>query len=205
MKDLLHYHWLAQMFRYPWEERDKYLDIWDDIIKKYDPGLLNRFEPFRIHVQTRTLAEQQEYYVSTFDVQASCWLDTGYVLFGEDIKRGIFLANIKKEQESAGNPCGNELPDYLPNILTLLPRMNDPLLAEELVCSVIKPALESMIGAFRKGENIYKGLLEILLGVMEADYPVSDFVRYTISEKAKADFLRSISGNHDSYENRVES
>ncbi len=205
MKDLLHYNWLAQLFRYPWEERDKYLDIWDDIFKKYDHGLYQKFEPFRNHILTRTLAEQQEYYVSTFDVQASCWLDTGYVLFGEDIKRGIFLAHMKKEQESAGNPCGTELPDYLPNILTLLPRMNDPLLTEELICTVIKPALEAMIGAFGAGENIYKGLLEILFGIMEADYPASEFERYTISLKAKADFLKSISGNHESYENRVES
>ena len=66
---------------------------------------------------------QQEYYISTFDVQAICFLDIGYVLFGEDYKRGIFLVNIKKEQIKAGNDCGSELPDHLPNILTLLPKM----------------------------------------------------------------------------------
>ncbi len=183
MKILEHYTLLAEMFRYPSAIQKDYINAWHRLILSYDAGLLQKLYPFILHIQGNKLAVQEEYYISTFDVQAVCFLDIGYVLFGEDHHRGIFLSHIKREQEKAGNDCGRELPDHLPNMLTLLPKVTDPELAEELIYSVLIPAVNEMIISFGPGENVYKGLLEILSGIMKMDYPVSGFEQFTSNRK----------------------
>jgi nitrate reductase assembly molybdenum cofactor insertion protein NarJ len=189
MKDLTHYKTLAEMFRYPSDELKAFSGTWRDIILKYDPELILKLDPFTAHINEKPLSFQQEYYISTFDVQALCFLDIGYVLFGEDYKRGVFLVNIKKEQVKAGNDCGSELPDHLPNILTLLPKIQDADLAEELVYSLLIPAIHEMISKFRNGNNLYRGLLEILVTIMEKDYPVSTFERFNFGVRNKTELF----------------
>jgi nitrate reductase molybdenum cofactor assembly chaperone len=186
MKDLSHYGLLAELFRYPSSDLKNYIGTWEEIIAGYDPGLARKLDPFIAHIKEQTLSYQQEYYVGTFDVQAMCFLDIGYVLFGEDYKRGVFLVNIKKEQIKAANDCGSELPDHLPNILTLLPKMKDPDLAEELIYSLLIPAVHTMILRFRSQNNVYKGLLELLMTIMESDYPFSTYEKIDTSNIIKA-------------------
>ena len=187
MKDLTHYKLLAEMFRYPTGDLKDYSEKWKDIISLYDASLTAKLDPFITHINERTLPFQQEYYISTFDVQAVCFLDIGYVLYGEDYKRGIFLVNIKKEQIKAENDCGSELPDHLPNILTLLPKISDAELAEELIYSLLIPALHEMILKFRDTHNLYKGLLEILVKIMETDFSVSAFEKFIFNVRRKTD------------------
>lgn len=187
MKDLTHYKLLAEMFRYPSDELKAYSEKWKEIISLYDGSLTPRLDLFITHINDKSLSLQQEYYISTFDVQAMCFLDIGYVLYGEDYNRGVFLVNIKKEQIKAGNDCGSELPDHLPNILTLLPKISDADLAEELIYSLLIPALHEMILKFRDVHNLYKGLLEILVKIMETDFPVSSFERFTFNIRKKTD------------------
>lgn len=178
MKDLAHYKLLAEMFRYPAHDLKPYFGKWTDTIKNYAPELSGKLDQFYSHIIEKPLSYQQEYYISTFDVQPVSSLDVGYVLFGEDYRRGLFLVNIKKEQIKACNDCGSELPDHLPNILTLLPEIQDPDLAEELIYSLLIPAIHEMIHKFRNSDNIYKGLLEILVSIMEKDYPFSTFEKF---------------------------
>jgi nitrate reductase assembly molybdenum cofactor insertion protein NarJ len=178
MKDLTHYKLLAEMFRYPTDDLRTFTGKWKEIIHLYDPELLSKLNPFTLHIYEKPLSFQQEYYTGTFDVQAICFLDIGYVLFGEDYKRGVFLVNIKKEQFEACNDCGCELPDHLPNMLTLLPKMKDKALAEELIYSLLIPAIHEMLNKFSNGNNLYKGLLEILVTIMETDYPVGPYERF---------------------------
>jgi nitrate reductase assembly molybdenum cofactor insertion protein NarJ len=191
MKDLTHYKLLAEMFRYPTDDLKTFSGKWLEIIQVYDPGLILKLDPFTAHIDEKPLSFQQEYYISTFDVQAMCFLDIGYVLFGEDYKRGIFLVNIKKEQMKVGNDCGSELPDHLPNILTLLPKIKKPDLAEELVYSLLIPAIHEMIFKFSNGNNLYKGLLEILVTIMENDYPVSTFDKFNLGQRNKTELINS--------------
>ena len=197
MKDLTHYTKLAEMFRYPSDEMKAYSGTWRNIILAYNPELILNLDPFTSHINEKPLSFQQEYYISTFDVQALCFLDIGYVLFGEDYKRGVFLVNIKKEQIKAANDCGSELPDHLPNILTLLPKLQDAELAEELVYSILIPAIHEMISKFRKGTNLYKRLLEILVTIMETDYPVSAFEKFNFGARDKTDFHKSFAQGKD--------
>jgi hypothetical protein len=71
-------------------------------------------------------------------------------------------------------------------MLTLLPVLKDKTLAEELVVSILIPALEKMISAFQSNENVYKGMLEILLNVMKNDFPESEFERFSFHSQEKA-------------------
>ncbi|MFV0375962.1 MAG: hypothetical protein ACK5JD_01525 [Mangrovibacterium sp.] len=188
MTDLTHYSALSYVFRYPSSERENFSGEWQRIVWERLPELGHKLDLFIVHMQEKTLAEQQEYYIGTFDVQALCFLDIGYVLYGEDYNRGVFLANMKAEQERANNACGTELPDHLPNMLSLLPKISDKSLAEELIVSMMVPALEKMVQAFHPDENVYKGMLEILLGIMQNDFPETEFEKFSFStqEKAKA-------------------
>lgn len=203
MKDLTHYKLLAEMFRYPSDDLKTYSEKWIDIIGRYNPSLMPKLDLFNIHAYEKPLSFQQEYYIRTFDVQAICFLDIGYVMFGEDYKRGVFLVNMKKEQLKAGNDCGSELPDHLPNILTLIPKMEDADLAEEMIYSLLIPAIHELILKFSNTDNLYKGLLEILVTIMETDYPDSAFERFSFSVRKKSDLSRNSAVEEDLQEYKM--
>jgi nitrate reductase assembly molybdenum cofactor insertion protein NarJ len=94
------------------------------------------------------LPELQEIFTRSFDVQAITTLSVGYLLFGDDYKRGALLANLHREQEAAGVDVGVELPDHLPAVLRLVARWADRELATELVQEVLRPAVDRMIAEF---------------------------------------------------------
>lgn len=197
MSDLTHYTALAEIFRYPKNEMNAFIGAWKNIIATYDPKLMLKLDPFIAHILEKPLSFQQEYYISTFDVQAVCFLDIGYILYGEDYKRGVFLVNIKREQELAGNDCGTELADHLPNILTLLPKLKDVDLAEELIYSLLIPTLKEMISKFRSNTNLHKELLELLVAIMEMDYPVSGYEKFDFCAQNKINFLEGFPQEKD--------
>ena len=58
------------------------------------------------------------------------------------------LSNLNREHAKAGNDCGSELADHLPNLLRLLPKLENAGLREELVREVLVPALMLMIREF---------------------------------------------------------
>jgi len=94
------------------------------------------------------LDEIQEIFTRSFDVQAITTLSVGYIMFGDDYKRGEVLVNLNRELRDAGIDCGSELPDHLPNVLRLIARWQDRDLAEEFVRELLHPALERMIAEF---------------------------------------------------------
>ena len=102
-----------------------------------------------------------ELFVRTFDIQAITTLDIGYVLFGEDYKRGALLAGLSNEHTKVKNDCGAELADHLPNVLRLLPELGDGEVREELVSVILGPTVREMLREFEpariaKKEEIYR-------------------------------------------------
>lgn len=160
--------------------KDKYKDCY-----KY----ISNFEEF---VHSNSLDEQREYYIRTFDVQALCYLDLGYVLFGEDYKRGEFLVNLRNEHINAENDCGKELADHLPNMLKLLPKIKNKAFAEELAFSIMIPALKEILKNFKDEINVYKDMLEMLLFIMESEFKNLNYTQFKILNKDKTNFLDSI-------------
>lgn len=173
----------SKLFSYP---NGKYNDILERLLlemKPYGSVLIHNMLPVTTHFRNLHLHELQEYYIRTFDVNASCYLDIGYVLFGEDSKRGQFLLKMNGEQIKANNNCGKEFSDHLPNVLTLLPKMKDSDFREELVVSLVLPALRHMIKNFKTGDNVYKILLECLTTILEDTFADSPFEAYIINSE----------------------
>ena len=95
-------------------------------------------------------------------------MDIGYVLFGDDYKRGELLVNLSREHHKTGNDCGNELADNLPNLLRLIPKIADEEFKKELVGIIILPALEKIIKEFEvknidMKNNVYKRKYKTLI------------------------------------------
>lgn len=177
------YTHIAHLFNYPSGDYNTVVDKLLQELQPYGESPVDDFLPVAGHFTSNPVTELQEYYIRTFDVNAACYLDIGYVLFGEESKRGQFLLNMKREQLKAGNNCGTEFADHLPNVLNLLPKLTDLLFREELVVSMLLPALKHMLENFRTEENSYRGLLKLLVMALEIDFKDSLFVPYQINQQ----------------------
>ena len=118
-----------------------------DFLRERYPDAAVEVEQFLDAIPESTL-DLQELHTRTFDVQSLTTLDVGYVLFGDDYKRGELLSNLTREHGQAGNDCRGELADHLPNVLRLIPKLGDAELRGELVRDILVPALVLMIREF---------------------------------------------------------
>lgn len=146
-----HYALMAGLFRYPGPELPRAVRDCRAMLRTDCPEALPDLERFAAWAERTSLYDQEEIFTRTFHVQAICFPDLGYVIFGEDYKRGEFLVNMQREQAEAGNDCGGELPDNIVNMLTLLPLMKDHALRDELCARIILPALRIMLKEFEPG------------------------------------------------------
>ena len=185
MQNLSHYKILADMFRYPDEHSVEYSKKFMDMIVAELPEKAGAMQQL-IDIHTKSsVREQQEYYLKTFDVQAVCYLDIGYVLFGEDYKRAQLLVNLQNEHKNAGIDCGSELGDHLPNVLFLLSKTTDPDFAEELGFIITTPAVRFMLTKFTNiTSNYYKDLLEVLYEFLQQDFKGDNLLEYAVPEQA---------------------
>jgi len=187
---MYNYSIFGELFRYPDSSTNsKLLDLQRFISVNYPEGLAI-ISSFLEYQSSKNLDEQREYYIKTFDVQASCYLDIGYILFGEDYKRGEFLVNLSKEHNKAENDCGAELADHLPNLLNLIDKTDDKKFAEELAYCLMIPAIKEMLKTFVDKGNIYKNTLELLLIVLEKDFAALEYEQFKITPNTKNCFTR---------------
>lgn len=194
-----------------------------DFLRKNYPHAAAEVQQFLDAVPASTI-ELQELHTRTFDVQAVTTLGTGYVLFGDDYKRGALLSNLNREHNDAANDCRGELADHLPNVLRLIPKLRDHDMLGELVEHILVPALMLMIREFdpkriaKKNENyqkhyktlidpaggcdstIYRLALNAVLTVLARDFPVGDTVSKLSdwsSRPQTMDFLRLVEKEMD--------
>ncbi|NOR75126.1 MAG: hypothetical protein GQ525_08190 [Draconibacterium sp.] len=183
------YKYIADLFRYPTVETLKSIQRVSDYLAEKDIVLAVKFKSFVEFHSNKTLTDLEEQYIRTFDVQAICHLDIGYIIFGDDSKRGRFLYHMKEEQENAGNDCGKDLADFLPNILTLLAKTDNRDLAEELSVSILLPALGSINQKLENENNIFNIPVEILISLLKMDFDNSEYEAVKIGSKGKPNFL----------------
>ncbi len=184
--------------------------------KKYHK-VVSEVEKFLSFLPVEDLRKMQELFTRSFDVQSVTTLDLGYVLFGDDYKRGDMLANFNREHRLAGNDLKNELSDHLPNLLRLIPKLTDEELRQELVEDVIAPALRIMVAEFCPGridmknkayKKHYKTLIEVpetnssvlyqhtlkaLHELLLADFEIVEKPAFGV----KSDFLNSITKENE--------
>ena len=185
------YKYIADLFRYPTIESIKSIQRVLDFLIEKDLVLASKFEPFVKFHADKQMSYLEEQYIKTFDVQASCHLDIGYVIFGDDSKRGRFLFHMKEEQEKIGNDCGSDLADFLPNVLTLLSKTENKDLAEELSVSILLPALHKINPKLVRAKSIFSIPMEILIALLEMDFNNSEYEAVKIGSEDKPDFLNN--------------
>jgi nitrate reductase molybdenum cofactor assembly chaperone len=155
------YEIFSEVFSYPNDSlRKKIKDIQENLNTNY-PEATQLFQQFTKFSESVDLKTWEEIYTRSFDVQALTTLDLGYVLFGDDYKRGELLVNLSNEHKKVNNPCGNELADHLPNVLKLLGKLNDEDLRSDIITFILIPALTKIASEFdakhiEKKSNVYK-------------------------------------------------
>ena len=218
-----HYSQVAELFDFPGPELAPRGRALLEFLRENYPDAALEVERFLDAIPERTL-DLQELHTRTFDVQAMTTLDIGYVLFGDDYKRGALLSNLNQEHSRAQNDCRGELADHLPNLLRLIPKLKDQDLLEELVREILVPALMLMIREFdpewidRKNANyrkhyktlidpargsdaaVYCRLLKAVMHVLEQDFQVTGTIAKLSewsSRPQSVDFLRLVEREMD--------
>jgi nitrate reductase assembly molybdenum cofactor insertion protein NarJ len=147
-KNINHYEKLAQLFQYPKTDYKEKVREAETVLTELYPETLTTFNQFSDFVTNSSHDEITEVFTRTFDVQAITTLDVGYVLFGDDYKRGELLVNLNREHREAANECTDELADNLANLLSLLPKMQNHEIRDDLVGIIIMPGLIKIINEF---------------------------------------------------------
>lgn len=223
----LHYSLLAALFDYPDASFANRVRLLRNHLAAEYPLAIVELDQFLDLLPEDDLLTIQELFTRSFDVQAIATLDIGYVLFGDDYKRGEMLANLNREHLAAKNDCGTELADHLPNLLRLMDRLSDEDLIRDLAYAIIAPALLEMIGEFSPGRVqkkneannkhyktlidtppvqtnvfvLYKFALRTLYEVLKQDFSLIQSIPLARS----SDFLESVNrentieGNADSF------
>ena len=184
---------LSELFIYPKEGYAEKVKACMAFLENNYPEAASTFSRFANYIESKSLYEIEEVFGFTFHIQAICYLDIGYVLFGEDYSRGEFLVNMKNEQLKINHDCGEELADNLPHVLYLIAVSKDKDFIEELVRVALIPAVEKMLEEFDSGRmalrnkvikkkqkavimediadgNIYQNAIQALLIVLKTDF-----------------------------------
>ncbi len=208
-----HYNGLADLFSYPDAGFAQKVQDVQALLDDACGEAADNLREFTNFASQASLLELEEVYTRSFDVQAVTTLDIGYVMWGDDYKRGELLVKLNGEHKEAGVDCGNELPDHLPNVLRLLDAMKKPELRDELVQLLVAPALRRIIGEFdsdrvkkknityvtqyktlidrsERYAEIYEKPLQTLYTLLKRDFDVDSYQEQPAMQESR--FLKSI-------------
>jgi nitrate reductase assembly molybdenum cofactor insertion protein NarJ len=218
MRSLVHYEYLATLFDYPEADYPEHVQKAYALLESLYPLAAAELQPFvealEIDGPTYTaeaLDKIQEIFTRSFDVQAITTLGVGYVMFGDDYKRGELFVNLSREYADTGIDCGTELADHLPTVLRLIAVWEDEELITELVEELLHPALHQMIAEFGSARcqqrdklyqkhyktlisssktrgTMFRAPLAALLKVLKQDFALSDWQ----PPEQDNDFLQSL-------------
>jgi nitrate reductase delta subunit len=160
---------LADILEYPAANRRLSIDERDFLLKSEAQPFVSHINLFISSSEGLSLTERQELYARTFDLNPACALEIGYHLFGENYKRGVFLANLRETEEPFDIKQDHQLPDYLPVLLRLLTRLDDRELRTALIAECLIPGLEKMLKAVVDSENPYRDLLMAIAALLETE------------------------------------
>ncbi len=139
-----------------------------DCAAELEPEILEAYAHLKVFqdaIGDKSLRQLQELYTNAFDLRPDCTPNVGYHLFGDDARRGLFLAELKGRMESRGMPLGVELPDHIALLLRYLD------IAEEeertiVIVDCLIPAVARMVEVLKPGGNPYEHALSALLSLL---------------------------------------
>jgi len=147
---------LAEALRYPYSEQ---LEILNVKIETADNGVTKKsIEQFMQAFSALSLAQREELYTRTLDLNPLAAPYIGYQLWRENYKRGEFMAALNHEMNLLDVDKAGELPDHLIPVLRYLAVTSNPL--PELLEALPK-ALKKMRKDLKKTDpkNLYRHLL----------------------------------------------
>jgi nitrate reductase molybdenum cofactor assembly chaperone len=125
-----------------------------------------QLEAFGEFLRTTSLCRLEEQYTALFDLQPELSLHLGHQLFGEDRRRGVFMAGLAAHYRRRDFCYPGELPDHLPVLLRYLavaaPQPED----DDLVDLVLVPALQKIVCKL-PDQNPWRSLLVALVEVVQ--------------------------------------
>src|SRR5262245_15444438 len=117
-------------------------------------------EPFARFIDWLAASRPDEvarHYVATFDLRRRCALYLTYYRHGDTRNRGMAMLMFKSAYQAAGfEPCGDELPDYLPLVLDFAAL--DP--SGQKLLRAHRADLELLLRALRQAESPYAAVIE---------------------------------------------
>jgi nitrate reductase assembly molybdenum cofactor insertion protein NarJ len=156
-KQFLDYNKISDLFVFP--QKNDYVSNVNDVqhyLNELVPDIGKMLQPFTNVISNVTKYELEDLYLRSFEVQSITTLDIGYVVFGDDYKRGELLVNLNKEHQTYGIDCGDELADNLSNVLKLINVIEDSELLSDLINKIVAPALTKMIQGFGDDQLLAK-------------------------------------------------
>lgn len=113
-------------------------------------------------VEQMGISRLQEIYIETFDFRAETSPCIGHHLFGEEIRRNLFMAQLRGRYRDCGFAESIEMPDHLSQVLAFLAVTEVSEERIELIHVCLVPALLKLIRALQP-DNPYLLLLQAIL------------------------------------------
>lgn len=120
-------------------------------------------KPFAESLRGLSQGEMEELYTRTFDLQPESCLYIGHHLFGEDWRRGMFMARLNHRYAERSFSSGAESPDWLPAVLRFLDAEPSGPETEELLRECVIPAAARLLRILDEKANPYAAVLRALL------------------------------------------
>lgn len=129
-------------------------------------------ERFQSELTCLTPGRLEEAYTHAFELRPETTPNLGYHLFGDDVRRSLFMAQLKRRMQAQGVEMGVELPDHWCLVLRLLARQDSPAEIDALVDDCLLPALARILAALeaRPQPGPYVRALRALLDVLQASH-----------------------------------
>ncbi len=161
---------VALGYRYPDPERLALLDA--AIAADLTGSVQRRMRRFVSAVGRLPLTEWEELHTRTLDLSPLFVPYVGHLIWGENYRRGEFMADLKRHMELEGVDLGGELPDHIEPVLRYLAVAPHPL--SDLV-HVVGDAVHQMRLALRTSDphNPYRHLIGATEAVVGNETPVS--------------------------------
>ncbi len=128
-------------------------------LEEMEPGTVRtELEKFVALVGELDVGEWEELHTRTLDLSPMFVPYVGHVAWGENYRRGDFMADMKRAQDAAGVDRAGELPDHLEPVMRYLAATMDPL--HDLV-EILPGAVASMRKDLKKADkdNPYRYVL----------------------------------------------
>lgn len=157
------YYLFADILDYPMPLLADRVDELLSLVATVDDNAGQLLDRFREFVTKTSTTKMEELYSATFDLQPLCYPYVGYQMFGEEYRRGMFMARLREHYRVSGFASGDELPDHLCVILRFLSGREVGEVEHELVTECLVPALKKMEAGFAEKTNPYRGVLQALI------------------------------------------